>query len=67
MQLTIILAMKRKLCEIDEANARAKPASDAEILGVIKETMAIAPTMPADNKLKRMESHRLTTRDGTVS
>ena len=55
-----MLAMKRKLCAIVEANTRANPAEAAEIFGDIRETTAIAPTRPADSRLKRMESHRLT-------
>lgn len=55
-----MLAMKRKLCAIVEANTSANPAAAAETFGDIRETMAIAPTRPADSRLKRMESHRLT-------
>lgn len=62
-QIIIILTMKRKLCPIIDANTSANPANDAEMLGDIKETTAIAPTRPADSRLKRIESHRLTKRN----
>jgi len=48
---------------IVEANARAKPAKEAVILGVTRHTNPVAPTIAADTKLNRTESHRLTDRD----
>lgn len=45
---------------IVEANASANPAVDALILGVIKQTRPVAPTIPAESKLKRTESQRFT-------
>jgi hypothetical protein len=52
--------MNRRSDVIVEANARAKPAKDAVILGVTRHTSPVAPTTAADTKLNRMESHRLT-------
>ncbi len=46
---------------IVEENASANPAMDAVILGVIKQTRPVAPTIPAESKLKRTESQRFTT------
>jgi hypothetical protein len=52
--------MNNKSPVIDEANANANPASDALMLGVTKHANPAAPTMAAERRLKRMESHRLT-------
>jgi hypothetical protein len=54
------LTMKSKSPVIVEANANAKPAIEALILGVIKQTSPVAPTTPAESRLKRTESHRFT-------
>lgn len=43
-----------------EAKARAKPAKAALIFGVMRDTMAVAPTMALERILKRTESHLLT-------
>ena len=55
-----MLAMNKRSCVIVEANASANPANDGEMPGDINETSAIAPTMPVESRLKRIESHRLT-------
>jgi len=55
-----LLTMKSKSPVIVEANARAKPAKDAVILGVTRHTNPVAPTIAADTRLNRTESHRLT-------
>jgi hypothetical protein len=52
--------MKSKSLVIVDANASAKPADDAVMLGVTKETRAVAPTIPEDSKLKRTDNHRFT-------
>ena len=52
--------MNSKSPVIDEAKANANPASDALILGVTKHANPAAPTIAADSRLKRIESHRLT-------
>lgn len=52
--------MKSRSPVIVDANARAKPAMEALILGVMRHTNAVAPTIPADSRLKRTESQRLT-------
>ena len=43
-----------------DAKAKANPANEAEMLGVIKDTRAVAPTTAEDSKLKRTESHLFT-------
>ena len=53
--------MKSKSLVIVDANASAKPAKEASILDVIKHTKAVAPTTPADSKLKRTDNHLFTT------
>ncbi len=53
--------IKRRSPVIVEENASANPAMDAVILGVIKQTRPVAPTIPAESKLKRTESQRFTT------
>jgi hypothetical protein len=55
-----ILTMNRRSIVTVEANASANPAKEAEMLGVSKATKAIAPTIPAESRLNRTESHRLT-------
>lgn len=52
--------MNNKSPEIVEANARAKPAKEADILGVTRHTNPVAPTIAADTRLNRAESHRFT-------
>jgi hypothetical protein len=52
--------MKSRSPVIVEANANANPAIDALILGVTRQTSPVAPTTPAESKLKRTESHRFT-------
>jgi len=54
------LTMKSRSLVIVEANANAKPAVDALILGVIRQTSPVAPTTAAESKLKRTDSHRFT-------
>jgi len=57
------LTTKSRLCEIVVANARAKPAIEAEIFGDKRITTAVTPKTMADRKLKRAESHLLTVLD----
>lgn len=45
---------------IVEAKARAKPAVEALMLGVMTAMNPVMPTTTLDNKLKRAESHLLT-------
>lgn len=52
--------MNNKSPVIVEANARAKPAKDADMLGVTRHTNPVAPTIAADTRLNRTDSHRLT-------
>lgn len=52
--------MKSRSLVMDEAKANAKPASDALILGVTKQARPAAPTMAAESRLKRIDSHLLT-------
>lgn len=54
--------MNSKSPVIVEAKARAKPAKDADILGVTRHTSPVAPTIAAETRLNRTESHRLTDR-----
>jgi hypothetical protein len=42
------------------AKARIKPAREASIVGVMIVTKAVKPTITADKRLKRTESHLLT-------
>ena len=44
---------------VDE-NARAMPAREALMPGVSTQTKAVTPTMAADKRLKRADSHRFT-------
>ena len=46
---------------MDDANAKANPASEALMEEVIRHAAPAAPTMAAERRLKRIESHRLTT------
>lgn len=57
---TNLLTKKRRSLVIVEANASAKPAVDALIEGVIKQAKPVAPTTPAERRLNRIDSHRLT-------
>jgi len=43
-----------------DAKARAKPAIDALMLGVMRQAKPVAPTTPAERRLKRTDSQRLT-------
>jgi len=45
---------------IVEANDRANPAKDADTPGVIRQTSPVAPTIPADRRLKRTDNQRFT-------
>ena len=49
---------------IVEANASAKPAVAALMLGVTRHTKPVIPTTTAESRLKRTESQRFTTNDG---
>jgi hypothetical protein len=60
------LTMKSRSLVRVEANANAKPAVDALILGVIRQTSPVAPTTAAESKLKRTESHRFTGSKGQL-
>ena len=55
-----LLTMNKRSIVIVEAKASANPAKEAEMLGVSKATKAMAPTIPAESRLKRIDSHRLT-------
>lgn len=43
-----------------EAKAKAKPAIEALMVGVMRQTKAVDPTIPADKRLKRTDNQRLT-------
>lgn len=43
-----------------DANASAKPASDASILGVRMAMRPVTPTIALDRRLNRMDSQRFT-------
>ena len=49
---------------IVEANASAKPAVGALMLGVTRHTKLVTPTTAAESRLKRTESQRFTTNEG---
>ena len=49
----------RSLVMVD-ANAKAKPANEALMVGVMRHAAAAAPRIAAERRLKRIESHRLT-------
>jgi len=51
----------RTSLETADAKARIKPARAASMVGVQIVTNAAMPTIAADKRLKRMESHLLTT------
>lgn len=46
-----------------EANARANPAAGAVMPGVMRQATPVAPTIPADKRLKRIDNHRFTVID----
>jgi hypothetical protein len=54
------LTMKRRSPVMVEANAKANPAMEALMLGVMRQTSPVAPTIPAESRLKRTESQRFT-------
>ena len=55
--------MNKRSLVIVEANASVKPAVEALMLGVTRQTKPVTPTTAAESKLKRTESQRFTTND----
>ena len=56
--------MNKRSLVIVEANASVKPAVEALMLGVTRQTKPVTPTTAAESKLKRTEIQRFTTNDG---
>jgi hypothetical protein len=52
--------MKSKSLVMVAANAKAKPAREALMLGVMRHARPVAAVMIEEMKLSRMDSHRLT-------
>lgn len=57
---TNLRTINRRSLVMVEANASANPAADAVIPGVIRQAAPVAPTIPADKRLKRIDNHRFT-------
>ena len=53
--------MNERSLVIVEANASAKPAVGALMLGVLRHTKPVIPTTAADSRWTRTESQRFTT------
>jgi hypothetical protein len=57
---TNLRTINRRSLVIVEANVRVNPAVDAVVPGVIRQTTAVAPKIPADRRLKRKDNQRFT-------
>jgi len=57
---TNLRTINRRSLVTVEAKARANPAIDAVIPGVTRQANAVAPTMTAESRLKRIDSQRFT-------
>jgi hypothetical protein len=58
-----VLTMNSKSLVIVDANAKAKPAREALMLGVTRHARPAAPTMAEERRLNRMDNQRLTTQN----
>ena len=59
---TNLRTINRRSLVTVEAKARANPAIDAVIPGVTRQANAVAPTMTAESRLKRIDNQRFTVR-----